>query len=127
MNPLHKLSAMTLCCLALVAPDVQAQGSTPAGAAAYAAGRYDLALTRFERLAAGGDATAAEMAGQLLYYGETVYGPAVGRNHRLASRYLLQAAQAGRPLARYLLDRIMAPAMTPPDDADTYVPGPHGC
>lgn len=91
----------------------------------YEAGHYAEALALFEARAAAGDTVAAELAGQMLLLGPTVYGSAVARDTRRAVGYLEQAARDGRPVARYLLDRMIPTAAD--GDGEEYVPGPAGC
>lgn len=102
-------------------------GTAPAQVTASAAGsspavtRPGATFSDFERLAAAGDTAAAEQAGRILYEGRAPDGRAVARDLDRARAYLSQAAKAGSPSARAMLDRIGAPA------DDGYVPGPHGC
>ncbi len=72
---------------------------------AYESQHYGEALDLYSKLAAGGDARAAEVAGHMLVVGETLYGNAVRRDPERAARLLEQAAAAGRPVATYLLRR----------------------
>lgn len=100
------LAALIVCGLASIATQVRAQGTTALADADYAAGHYTQALVSFERRAAAGDAVAAELARQMLYYGPAVYGPAVARDPQRAAALLSQAARGGRPYARYLFERL---------------------
>ncbi len=106
---------------------VYGQGIAAKAEAEYDAGHYANALALFERRAAHGDAVAAEMAGQMLYFGSAVYGTAVARDTQRAGGYLAQAARDGRPMARYLVDRINSSTPALPDTGEEYVPGPAGC
>jgi len=82
-------------------------------------------LSDYERLAALGDASAAEKAGRILYDGRSQDGSTVPRDLGRARSYLSQAAKSGSTSARTLLDRIDASVVPP--DAGGYVPGPYGC
>ncbi len=79
------------------------EGRLARAAENYDVQRFTEALRLYELLATQGDARAAEMAGQMLYFGETLYGDQVRRDIPRATRWLAQAAQAGRPVATYLL------------------------
>ncbi|MBE0546213.1 MAG: hypothetical protein IH627_00855 [Rubrivivax sp.] len=109
------------------ATPVHGQNQAAAAEAEYAAGRFPNALMLFEARAAAGDTVAAEVAGQMLFYGETLYGKSVARDPERARHYLAQAARDGRPLARHLIERIGPPATGPRDAGGDYVPGPAGC
>ena len=121
------LAALIVCGLASITTPVRAQGTTALADADYAAGHYAQALVSFERRAAAGGAVAAELAGQMLYYGPAVYGPAVARDPQRAAALLSQAARGGRPYARYLFERLAAPANDGRAVDEAYVPGPAGC
>lgn len=105
--------------------NVMAQEVTSSAEDEYAAGHYTSALALFEARAAAGDSAAAEIAGQMLYYGGTVYGPAIMSDRQRARRYLEQAASGERPAARYLSERADVPASGVIEEE--YVPGPAGC
>ena len=126
MNHFCKLVAMTLFPLGLVlAIPSHAQTTLPAGEAGATARASP--LPDLERRAALGDTSAAEMAGEFLYVGQTPEGIAVRRDWHRARGYLSQAAAAGRPQARLLLERIdSSPPPSAPDE-ELYVPGPYGC
>ena len=88
--------------------------------------RYAEALSAYERLARRGDAVAAERAGEMLMLRPAVHGDARAPQRARAIAWLRLAADAGRPTARVLVDRLeqqraWADAQRP------YVPGPHGC
>jgi TPR repeat protein len=111
-----------------------AQTATAEAESEYANCHFKLALAQFEQRAASGDAIAAELAGQMLYYGELLYGNDVPRDREHARELLSQAALAGRPVARFLLARIDAPARSEHAQAadagactDAYVFGREGC
>ncbi len=92
----------------------------------FAAQRYADALWGYERLAVHGDARAAERAGAMLLAGPAMYGDAVRQDPARAETWLRQAAAAGRPEAKRLVERLEwrdAPGAQEP----RYVPGPHGC
>lgn len=91
----------------------------------YAAGHYASALRLYETLALAGDAAAAEAAGQMLYYDAEVHGDVFAANPARAANYLGQAARAGRPVARHLLDRLIPPVAA--QGEEEYVSGPAGC
>jgi TPR repeat protein len=98
---------------------------------AYEQQKFAVALDGYEKLAAQGDARAAELAGQMHYYAGALYGKAVVQDLRKAETWLKQAASAGRETARPLLVRISARNAVRPAPAaiheTPYVIGPHGC
>lgn len=105
-----------------------AQGASADADRAFADGRYAVALTLYQQRAVEGDAAAAELAGQMYYYGATVYGDEVRRDLARARSLLVQAAEAGRPLANYLARQLEREASSSSVGSDEgYVPGPHGC
>lgn len=111
--------------LAIAAP-VGAQTAAPAPdavAVAAAAG----SLPELERLAARGDARAAEVAGRILYTGRTPRGDAVTRDLPRARAYLAQAAAGGSAEAALLVARIDGAVDADAADQSAYVPGPYGC
>jgi TPR repeat protein len=73
---------------------------------AYYQGQYRQALQRFERLAASGNAEAAEAAGFMLLLGEPLYGAQVPCDLPRARAYLVQAARSGRAGAGFMLNMI---------------------
>jgi hypothetical protein len=101
---------------------VHAQEPGALAAAENGAGHRAIALALFEHRAATGDSAAAERAGQMLYDGQPLEGAAMTEDQWRALSYLGQAARAGRPAARQLMQRAL-----PPPAADEYVPGPYGC
>ena len=78
----------------------------------YSATRFASALNMYERLAADGDARAAELAGQMLVVGESLYGDSVRRDPVRAVGLLRQASRAGLPVATHLLRNVQADAPT---------------
>lgn len=70
---------------------------------AYYYEQFDRSLALYEKLAAAGDAAAAERAGFMRLTGEPLYGPRVQRDLLRAEALLTQAAQANRPGAAFLL------------------------
>ncbi len=87
------------------ASDAQAEPPPRMEAAhqAYHWGQFDRSLAMYERLAAQGNAEAAERAGYMLMQGSGVYGPKVPRDEVRAAALLEQAASAGRPHALFVL------------------------
>lgn len=73
---------------------------------AYANGNFNLALTVYEQLAHQGNAQAAQIAGEMLFYGEALYGRQVRQDRQRAAKLLQRAADDGRPVAQFLLNRI---------------------
>ena len=71
---------------------------------AYYNEQFDRSLVQYEKLAAHGDAIAAERAGFMLLQGEAMYGKRVKRDVAKAQGLLLQAAKAGRPGAEFMLN-----------------------
>ncbi|MBC7940814.1 MAG: hypothetical protein H7Z19_13805 [Chitinophagaceae bacterium] len=69
-------------------------------------GQYGRSLALFERLAERHNAEAAECAGFMLLYGDTLYGSEVRRNLPRAKALLLQAARTGRPAASFILNML---------------------
>jgi len=128
MNTNFRLLAVPFVCLAVsTATPAHAQDQAAVAEAEYAAGHFAEALTLFETRAAAGDTVAAELAGQMLFYGATLYGQSIAGDPERARQYLAQAARDGRPVARYLIERVGSPAAAQPDAGDDYVPGPAGC
>jgi TPR repeat protein len=114
--------ALTCVLLLAAAASVRAQGM-PEADAAFHSGRYAVALAQYERLAARGDAAAAERAAHMLLLGESLYGTAVVRDSARAVTYLQQAAKAGSASGALLLQRL---DVTPSAQASDH-PGPYGC
>lgn len=100
---------------------------------AYATQHFAVALHDFEQLAKQGNLNAAERAGQMLFFGEPLYGKAVPRDPKRASQWLTQAAKGGSEVSALLLQRIALPARAVAAEAadapadEPYVPGPFGC
>lgn len=98
---------------------------------AYAQQKFTAALAGYEQLAAQGDARAAELAGQMHYYADALYGKTVVQDMPKAARWLKQAASAGRETARPLLVRLEARLSAASADQQSnetpYIIGPHGC
>lgn len=91
---------------------------------AYATQHFAAAVQAYERLAGQGDVHAAEIAGQMLLHGESLYGKAVPRDLGRARALLAQAARGGSAVAALLLAHL---ADTSPQVEEPYVPGPYGC
>jgi len=70
---------------------------------AYEQRHFSQALTLYEQLSAHGHARAAEIAGQMLLFGESLYGASVKRDRARAAVLLAQAAARGSPIAQHLL------------------------
>lgn len=85
-------------------------------------GDYALALAEYERLAQQGDARAAQIAGEMLYFGEVLYGTQVRQDRRRAAMLMQQAAGNGRPEAGLLLKRINVSQLSEaaPETTDTW-------
>lgn len=66
---------------------------------------YASALALFEHLAAGGDARAARLAGEMHFYGESLFGPEIRQDKARAAYWLGMAAQGGNFGALQLLKR----------------------
>ena len=109
----------------MIAGTAGAQVTASATGSAAAANRSAVTLADYERMAAQGDASAAERAGRIFYDGRTPDGNAASTDLGRARTYLAQAAKAGSTSARALLERIDA-SIVPADDAG-YVPPPYGC
>jgi TPR repeat protein len=73
---------------------------------AYELRHFSRALELYEQLSACGHARAAEIAGQMHLFGESLYGAAVRRDPMRAAVLLARAAQAGSPIAQHLLRQI---------------------
>ena len=69
-------------------------------------GQYSRSLALYERLAANGDAEAAERAGFMLLQGDAFYGRQVRRDVGRATALLVQAARSGRPGAGFMLNML---------------------
>ncbi len=70
---------------------------------AYERRHFSQALRLYEQLSAHGHARAAEIAGQMLLFGESLYGASVRRDRARAAVLLAQAAERGSPIAQHLL------------------------
>ena len=101
---------------------VHAQEPAAVAEAEFEAGHHAIALALLEHRAVAGDRAAAERAGQMIYDSAAADGAAATEEQWRALRYLGQAATAGRPGARQLMQRVLPPATT-----EEYVPGPAGC
>ncbi|MFW5330622.1 hypothetical protein [Hydrogenophaga sp. ZJX-1] len=73
---------------------------------AYHGGEYQRSLVLYERLAAQGNAEAAERAGYMLLQGAAAYGPQIPRDLARATALLEQAAGAGRQTALFFLSML---------------------
>ncbi len=112
MNTLHPCaSLLAAACSAAITlcHSTLAHGATPMEEAhrAYYLGQADRALAIYERLAASGDAEAAERAGIVLLL--SVNGQQFAQptpDSMRAMRLLLQAARAGRPGALSMLNML---------------------
>lgn len=71
---------------------------------AYYLEQFSRSLTIYEKLAATGNAEAAERAGFMLLQGNGLYGRQIKRDVGRAHALLVQAAKAGRPGASFLLN-----------------------
>ena len=109
----------------MIAGTSGAQVTASATDSAASASRSAATLADYERMAAQGDASAAERAGRIFYDGRTPDGNASSTDLGRARTYLAQAAKAGSASASALLERIDA-SIVPADDAG-YVPPPYGC
>lgn len=99
------VAAATAGALAGAAVPAQAADAAALEAAnhAYYWGRFGESLAAYERLAAQGDAEAAERAGFMLLQGQGFYGAEVRRDVGRATALLTQASRAGRGGAGFLL------------------------
>lgn len=73
---------------------------------AYETQHYREALALYERAAADGDRRAQEVAGLMLFCGETLYGEAVQRDKVRAAQWFAKAAAQGSPMAKHMLRRL---------------------
>ena len=106
-RPLRTLVAcLALPVLAASAPVVAQERSWDDADAACDQGDYARALADYELLAQQGDARAAQIAGEMLYFGEVLYGTQIRQDRRRAAMLMQQAASNGRPEAGLLLKRI---------------------
>jgi hypothetical protein len=106
-RPLRTLVAcLALPVLAASAPVIAQERLWDDASAACDQGDYALALAEYEQLAQQGDARAAQIAGEMLYFGEALYGTQVRQDRRRAAMLMQQAAVNGRPEAGLLLKRI---------------------
>jgi hypothetical protein len=110
-HDLTKLAIKTLvACLALPAlliasPVLAEEDPWDRAGTAYANGDFALALAVYEQLAYQGNAEAAQIAGQMLLFGEALYGRQVRQDRPRAAQLLQRAADEGRPVAQFLLSR----------------------
>lgn len=74
--------------------------------AAYETQHFGRALSLYEQLAGAGSAQAAEIAGAMLFYGETLYGAQVQQDRSRAALLLQRAARDGHPNAQFLLNSL---------------------
>lgn len=93
---------------------------------AYEIQDFAKALSVYQRLAVHGDARAAALAGQMLWFGQTLYGVSVQRDATMARHWLQQAAADGCVVSAHLLQH---PGMLASEKAPEvpYVPGEQGC
>lgn len=106
-QPLKTLVAcLAVPALLVSAPALAQEDPWDRAGTAYANGDFTLALTVYEQLAQQGNAEAAQIAGQMLLYGEALYGKQVRQDRPRAARLLRAAADDGRPVAQFLLRRI---------------------
>ncbi len=103
------LAFAALLATALPAPACAASG-TEAADSAYDMQHYSDALALYERAAAEGDRRAQEMAGLMLFCGDTLYGDAVPRDKQRAAQWLAMAAAQGSPMAADLLQHMQTVA-----------------
>lgn len=102
-------SSLAMAALLVLSPAASAQPDPWEQAdRAYETQHFSLALSLYEQLARGGSPRAAEVAGSMLLYGEALYGKDVPRDTGRALPLLQQAAEDGRPVAQFLLDRTYA-------------------
>ena len=105
--PLKTLVAcLALPALLMSAPVLAEEDPWDRAGTAYANGDFTLALTVYEQLAQQGNAEAAQIAGQMLLFGEALYGRQVRQDRPRAATLLQRAADDGRPVAQFLLSRI---------------------
>ncbi len=90
---------------ALPAPACAAS-DTEAADIAYDTQHYSEALALYERAAAQGDRRAQEIAGLMLFCGDTLYGEAIARDKLRAAQWLAMAAAQGSLMAAQLLQRL---------------------
>jgi TPR repeat protein len=81
-------------------------------------GHYSEALQALERASDQGDAEAALQAGLMHLYGSALFGKQVSRDLTRALHYLVRAARADLPVARYIVRRLGAPQATDSQLAD---------
>ncbi|MBL0140780.1 MAG: hypothetical protein IPP91_01625 [Betaproteobacteria bacterium] len=81
--------------------------------AEYEVQHFANALSIYEKLAATGDARAAELAGHMLTLGGSFYGDTIQRDPARARQLLAQAASADRQIAKHLLRRVTVASATP--------------
>lgn len=73
---------------------------------AYYLEQYARSLSVYQKLAAAGNAEAAERAGFMLFQGDALYGRQIKRDPERARALLTQAAMAGRPGAGFMLNML---------------------
>lgn len=105
MNPFRFASTVAIAALlATVLPaPAQAASDTEAADIAYDTQHFSEALALYERAAAEGDRRAQEVAGLMLFCGETLYGEAVPRDKARAAQWFAKAAAQGSPMATEML------------------------
>ena len=99
---------LSLLALAFTSPIARAQSAPTIEQAhrAYYFGQHGLSLALYQQLATHGNAEAAERAGFMLLQGDRDRAQPSGRDAARAMALLLQAAQAGRPGAAFILNML---------------------
>jgi TPR repeat protein len=105
MQPRHLIAILMALGVGAAATAQTAQTIADANRAYYF-GQYKRSLALYEQLAATGNAEAAERAGFMLLQGDGLYGRQVGRDVDRATALLIQAAQASRPGAGFMLNML---------------------
>jgi TPR repeat protein len=103
--------AVALCVLPLAA---MADARTDAGFAAAEDYDYARALEHFRAAGEAGDVHGARIAGFMLLYGETLYGPAVKRDRAAAIKLLQTAAAGGCEVSAATLRKVSVAGVSAP-------------
>jgi|307.fasta_scaffold246603_1 TPR repeat protein len=104
---MRKLISALAFAAALSLPGVaSAAGELAAAEAALKRGDYATVVQLLQVAGEAGNTIAAETLGDMLWYGESIYGPDVHRDPAAATEWFRRAARQGSAYARYMLAEI---------------------
>jgi TPR repeat protein len=106
-HEMRKLISSFAVAAALALPVIATAGDDLTAAnRAFVRGDYATAMELLKPAAEAGNRVAAETLGDLLWYGETLYGPDVRRDATAALEWYRRAARQGSPFAAHMLAAI---------------------